>query len=40
MLFLVVAVSIAVASVLGRYHYAIDSVLGILVALLVWAIVS
>jgi hypothetical protein len=38
-LFLVLAVSIAVASVLGRYHYAIDSVLGILVALLVWVIV-
>jgi PAP2 superfamily len=39
MLFLVVALSIAAASVLGRYHYAIDSVLGILVALLAWAIV-
>jgi len=37
-LFLVLAVSIAIASVLGRYHYAIDSVLGILVALLAWAI--
>lgn len=39
-LFLVLAVSIAVASVLGRYHYAIDSVLGILVALVVWLIVG
>ena len=38
MVFLVLAFSIAVASVLGRYHYAIDSVLGILVALLAWAI--
>jgi membrane-associated phospholipid phosphatase len=38
LLFLVLALSIAVASVLGRYHYAIDSVLGILVALLAWAI--
>lgn len=36
--FLVLAVSIAIASVLGRYHYAIDSVLGILVAMVVWAV--
>ena len=35
----VAVLAIAVASVLGRYHYAIDSVLGILVALLAWAIV-
>jgi hypothetical protein len=40
MVFLILALSIAVASVLGRYHYAIDSVLGILVALLAWVIVS
>jgi hypothetical protein len=37
--FLVLAVSIAVASVLGRYHYAIDSVLGLLVGWLAWAII-
>ena len=36
--FLVLAASIAIASVAGRYHYAIDSVLGILVALMVWSI--
>ena len=34
--FLWLAVSIATASVLGRYHYAIDSVLGFAVALAVW----
>jgi len=33
---ILLAISIALASVLGRYHYAIDAVLGILVALLVW----
>lgn len=37
-LFLVLALSIAVASVVGRYHYAIDSLLGILVALMVWSV--
>jgi membrane-associated phospholipid phosphatase len=37
--FLVFAVSIAVATVLGRYHYLVDSVLGLLVAVLAWAIV-
>ena len=36
--FLVVAVSIAIASILGRYHYAVDSLLGFLVALIVWLI--
>jgi hypothetical protein len=39
LMFLVLAMSIAVASVLGRYHYALDSVLGILVAVLVWLMV-
>jgi hypothetical protein len=39
MVFLVLAVSIAAASVLGRYHYAVDSLLGILVALIAWTMV-
>jgi membrane-associated phospholipid phosphatase len=38
MVFLLLAVSIAVASVLGRYHYAVDSLLGILVAFAAWLI--
>jgi hypothetical protein len=37
--FLAIAVSIAVAAVLGRYHYAVDSALGVLVAVLAWAVV-
>lgn len=37
--FLFLALSIAVATVLGRYHYAVDSVLGVLVAIAVWTIV-
>jgi len=37
--FFVLAMSIAIASVLGRYHYALDSLLGIAVALLAWIIV-
>ena len=36
---LIVAVSIAAATVLGRYHYAIDTVLGLLVAVIAWMIV-
>jgi len=36
--FLVFAASIAVAAVLGRYHYVVDSVLGLLVAAIAWAI--
>ena len=39
MLFLVLALNIIVASVLGRYHYAVDSLLGILVAVVAWAAV-
>ena len=39
LVFLVLALSIVVASVLGRYHYAVDSLLGILVAVLAWAVV-
>ena len=35
--FLCISLSIAVASVLGRYHYAADVILGIAVALVVFA---
>jgi membrane-associated phospholipid phosphatase len=37
--FLVLALAIAVATVLGRYHYVVDSVLGVLVAVAAWALV-
>jgi membrane-associated phospholipid phosphatase len=37
--FLALAVSIAVATVLGRYHYLVDSVLGVLVAVGAWTLV-
>jgi membrane-associated phospholipid phosphatase len=36
--FLVLAVAITVATVVGRYHYLADSVLGVLVALAVWGL--
>jgi membrane-associated phospholipid phosphatase len=36
--FLVLAASITIASVIGRYHYAADSVAGVLVAILVWMV--
>ena len=32
--FLVLALSIAMATVIGRYHYIVDSVLGIVVAMI------
>ncbi len=35
---LVLAVSITIATVLGRYHYAIDSVLGVLLGVAAWRI--
>jgi PAP2 superfamily len=35
----VVAASIAVATVIGRYHYAVDSLLGVLVGVGAWAII-
>ena len=38
--FLVLAVCIAAATVLGRYHYVIDTVLGAIVALAAWLVVS
>jgi membrane-associated phospholipid phosphatase len=37
--FLFLALSIAVATVLGRYHYVVDSVLGVLVAVAAWMMV-
>lgn len=36
--FLIVAASIAVATVVGRYHYAVDSLLGVVVALLAYIV--
>ena len=33
---LVVAASITLATVLGRYHYTIDSVLGVLLGIAAW----
>jgi membrane-associated phospholipid phosphatase len=38
--FLVLATSIAIATVLGRYHYVVDTVLGVLVALAAWSLLS
>jgi hypothetical protein len=38
--FLAIAASIVVATVVGRYHFALDSALGVLVALLAWASLS
>ncbi len=37
--FLILAVSIALATVLGRYHYVIDTVLGVMVAVIAWTLV-
>jgi membrane-associated phospholipid phosphatase len=38
--FLILAISIAAATVLGRYHYVIDTVLGVIVAFAAWTLVS
>lgn len=38
--FLVLATMIAIATVVGRYHYAIDTLLGAVVALAAWAMVG
>jgi membrane-associated phospholipid phosphatase len=38
--FLVLAVSISIATVLGRYHYAVDTVLGVAVAIAAWSVLS
>jgi membrane-associated phospholipid phosphatase len=37
--FLLLALSISVATVLGRYHYVVDTVLGALVAITVWWVI-
>jgi membrane-associated phospholipid phosphatase len=37
--FMVLAISISIAAVVGRYHYAVDSILGVLLAFLVWAVI-
>jgi membrane-associated phospholipid phosphatase len=37
--FLGLAALIVLATVLGRYHYVVDSVLGVLVALAAWSLV-
>ena len=34
--FLILAISITIATVLGRYHYAVDSLLGVLVGVVGW----
>ena len=39
-IFLVLAGSITVATVIGRYHYLVDSVLGVIVALIAWWVVG
>jgi len=37
--YMMIALVIAVATVVGRYHYTVDSVLGVFVAVVVWAAV-
>ena len=37
--FLALALSISIATVVGRYHYVVDTVLGALVAIAIWVIV-
>jgi membrane-associated phospholipid phosphatase len=39
-MFLMLAISIAIATVLGRYHYVIDTVLGVIVAVAAWLVVN
>lgn len=39
-LFLVLAASITIATILGRYHYVADSILGVLVAAAAWGAVT
>ena len=39
-LFAVLAVSIAVASVVGRFHYALDAITGLLLAVVVWFVLG
>ena len=40
LVFLVLAASIAIATVAGRYHYTIDSVLGVAVAIAAWLLIG
>lgn len=37
--FLFVALSISIATVLGRYHYVVDTALGVLVAIIAWQLI-
>ena len=39
LLFLLLALNISIATVVGRYHYLVDTLLGALVAIAVWSIV-
>jgi membrane-associated phospholipid phosphatase len=39
-LFLIVAAGITVGSVTGRYHYVVDALTGVLVAVAAWALAS
>jgi membrane-associated phospholipid phosphatase len=36
--FMILAISIAIATVLGRYHYVVDTVLGLMMAIAVWTL--
>jgi membrane-associated phospholipid phosphatase len=36
--FLLAALLISIATVMGRYHYVVDTVLGVLVALAAWTV--
>jgi len=38
--FFVLAVSIAIATVIGRYHYIVDSLLGVVVAVAAWTLLN
>ncbi len=38
--FLILGIGITAATVLGRYHYLVDSVLGVAVAMAVWGLVG
>jgi hypothetical protein len=40
LVFLIVAAGITLATILGRYHYTLDSILGVLVALGAWVMVG
>jgi membrane-associated phospholipid phosphatase len=40
LVFLMAAAGITVATVLGRYHYAVDSILGVIVAIVFWLLLG